>query len=53
VSEFGIERARELAAESHATARQALAELHAGGGAREGATGELEDICDFIFTRTS
>jgi geranylgeranyl diphosphate synthase type II len=53
VSEFGIERARELAAESHRTAREALAELAAGGGARAGATGELEDITDFIFTRTS
>ena len=49
VSEFGIERARELAAESHATARGALAELAAGGGA----TGELENITDFIYTRTS
>jgi geranylgeranyl diphosphate synthase type II len=53
VSEFGIDRARELAAESHRTAREALAELAAGGGAREGATGELEDIADFIYTRTS
>ena len=31
VSEFGIERARELAAESHGTARGALAEVAAGG----------------------
>ncbi len=46
VSEFGIDRARELAAESHGTARDALAEL-------AGATGELEDITDFIYTRTS
>lgn len=46
VSEFGIERARELAAQSHATARQALAET-------AGATAELEQIADFIYTRTS
>ena len=46
VSEFGIDRARELAAESHRTARAALAEV-------PGATGELEDITDFIYTRTS
>ncbi len=57
VSEFGIDRARELAAESHGTARAALAELSSlerpslgDGGA---STAELEDIADFIFTRTS
>ena len=57
VSEFGIDRARELAGESHRTARAALAELSAldrpslgDGGA---STAELEDIADFIFTRTS
>jgi geranylgeranyl diphosphate synthase type II len=52
VSEFGIERARELAAESHRTARQALAaageQIH-----QADATGELEQITDFIYTRTS
>ncbi len=67
VSEFGIERARELAAHSHRTAREALAEIaarpgvgtgvgaaHGGrGGTRAGATAELEGIADFIFTRTS
>jgi geranylgeranyl diphosphate synthase type II len=56
VSEFGIERARELAAESHATVRAALAEIacvRADGGAPEHTTVELEDIADFIFTRTS
>jgi geranylgeranyl diphosphate synthase type II len=57
VSEFGIDRARELAGESHSTARAALSELSAmdrpatrDGGA---STAELEDITDFIFTRTS
>ena len=44
VSQFGLERARELAAESHAGARAALAET-----ASE--AGELERIADFIFTR--
>jgi geranylgeranyl diphosphate synthase type II len=52
VSEFGIERARELAAESHRTARQALASAAAQIGQTE-ATGELEQITDFIYTRTS
>jgi geranylgeranyl diphosphate synthase, type II len=57
VSEFGIDRARELAGVSHRTARAALSELSAidraplgDGGA---STAELEDIADFIFTRTS
>ena len=60
VSEFGIDRARSLAAESHRTARQALAEAAdepalAGARGPDGrhATAELEDITDFIFTRTS
>ena len=58
VSEFGIDRARELAAESHRTAREALAEspslrsADAPGGSA-GGTGELEQIADFIYTRTS
>ena len=52
VSEFGIERARELAAESHRTARQALAA--AGTQINQvAATGELEQVTDFIYTRTS
>jgi geranylgeranyl diphosphate synthase, type II len=51
VSEFGIERARELAAESHRTARRALAAAAQIGQAE--ATGELEQITDFIYTRTS
>jgi geranylgeranyl diphosphate synthase type II len=63
VSEYGIERARELAAESHAAARAALAEAAAPAvfaadgsharGASESATAELEQIVDFIYTRTS
>ena len=57
VSEFGIDRARELAAESHRTARGALEELGAlelaplGDGVAS--TRELENIADFIYTRTS
>jgi geranylgeranyl diphosphate synthase type II len=49
VSEFGIDRARELAAESHRMALQALAEA----AGRSHATAELEGIADFIYTRTS
>jgi geranylgeranyl diphosphate synthase, type II len=49
VSEFGIDRARELAAESRRTALDALGE--AAGQSRD--TGELEGITDFIYTRTS
>jgi geranylgeranyl diphosphate synthase, type II len=45
VSEFGIERARELAAESHHTAREALATI--------APAQELEQITDFIYLRTS
>jgi len=44
VSLFGLERARELAAESHRGARQALAEAG-------GEVGDLERVTDFIFTR--
>jgi geranylgeranyl diphosphate synthase type II len=52
VSEFGIDRARELAGESHRMAMEALAE--AGRGADPShSTGELEQIADFIYTRTS
>jgi geranylgeranyl diphosphate synthase, type II len=47
VSEFGLDRARELAGESHGKARAALAEA-----APHGAP-ELERIADFIYTRTS
>jgi geranylgeranyl diphosphate synthase type II len=57
VSEFGIDRARELAGESHRTARAALAELNDPGrpALADGvaSTAELEDIADFIYTRTS
>jgi geranylgeranyl diphosphate synthase type II len=44
VSLFGLERARELAAESHAKATQALAEA-------AGETGDLRRVADYIFTR--
>ena len=46
VSVFGLERARELARESHAAARAALAEA-------DGATGRLGQIADYILTRTT
>jgi geranylgeranyl diphosphate synthase type II len=44
VSLFGLDRARELAAESHAKATAALAEAG-------GATDDLRRIADYIFTR--
>ncbi|MGN6187431.1 MAG: polyprenyl synthetase family protein [Conexibacter sp.] len=47
VSAFGLDRARELAAESHRNARAALAAACPGGAT------ELEQIADFIATRTS
>lgn len=47
VSEFGLERARELAATSHRNARAALAQAAPGGAP------ELTQITDFIYTRTS
>ncbi len=56
VSEFGIDRARELAADSHRMAKEALAEAAARASTSSsapGATAELEGIADFIFTRTS
>jgi geranylgeranyl diphosphate synthase type II len=49
VSQFGIDRARELAAESRRMALDALAEA----AGRSRATAELEGITDFIYTRTS
>jgi geranylgeranyl diphosphate synthase type II len=45
VSLFGLERARELAAEAHARATAALAE------AGDGQTGDLMQVADHIFTR--
>ena len=47
VTEFGLEGARKLAADCHAAARATLS-----GSAPHGAA-ELEQITDFIFTRTS
>jgi geranylgeranyl diphosphate synthase, type II len=47
VTEFGVDGARELAAECHRATREALARAAPGGAA------ELEQITDFIFTRTS
>jgi geranylgeranyl diphosphate synthase type II len=47
VSEHGLERARELANTSHAAARQALTAAVPSGAP------ELEQITDFIYTRTS
>jgi geranylgeranyl diphosphate synthase type II len=44
VSLFGLERARELAAESHAKATTALAEA-------SGETDDLRRVADYIFTR--
>jgi geranylgeranyl diphosphate synthase, type II len=52
VSEFGIDRARELAAESHRTARESLAEA-APPVTGPAPTAELEQITDFIYRRTS
>ena len=46
VTEFGLDGARELAAESHARARAALADAAADTGA------ELEQVTDFIATRS-
>ncbi|HEY2536765.1 MAG TPA: farnesyl diphosphate synthase [Solirubrobacteraceae bacterium] len=53
VSEFGMERARGLAAESHETAREALAKAATAGPGEPSAAAELEQIADFIYTRTS
>ena len=44
VSAFGLERARELAAESHAKAAAALAEA-------SGKTDDLRRVAEYIFTR--
>jgi geranylgeranyl diphosphate synthase type II len=53
VSEFGMERALQLAAESHRTARDALAQAASAGAGAPNAAVELEQIADFIYTRTS
>jgi geranylgeranyl diphosphate synthase type II len=71
VSEFGIERAKELAGESHRTAREALAQAASLGMGNPtlpnptptgptlaslsspSNTTELEQVTDFIYTRTS
>ena len=64
VSEFGIDRARDLAAQSHEMALQALgqaaqltpaavAATGQGGGESAQTTDELEHIADFVYTRTS
>ena len=50
VTEFGLDGARELAAQSHAQARAALAQ--AVGRAGSHSTAELEQITDFIATRS-
>ena len=47
VTEFGLDGARDLAGECHRTARLALAEAAPGGAP------ELEQITDFIYTRSS
>jgi geranylgeranyl diphosphate synthase type II len=47
VSQYGLDGAREMAAESHRSARAALAHAAPGGAA------ELEQITDFIATRSS
>ena len=47
VTEFGLERARELAGDSHARARTALTRAAPSGAA------ELEQVTDFIYTRSS
>jgi geranylgeranyl diphosphate synthase, type II len=48
VTQYGLDGARELAAESHRNARAALAQAAPAGGAAD-----LEQITDFIFTRPS
>jgi geranylgeranyl diphosphate synthase type II len=47
VTEYGLEGARSMAAESHAGARARLSDVAPAGAA------DLEQITDFIFTRTS
>jgi geranylgeranyl diphosphate synthase type II len=47
VSQYGLDGARQLAAESHGNARAALRRAAPGGAP------ELEQITDFIYTRPS
>jgi geranylgeranyl diphosphate synthase type II len=47
VSSYGLDGAREMARESHRSARDALSKASRNG------TGELEQITDFIYTRTT
>jgi geranylgeranyl diphosphate synthase type II len=53
VSEFGLDRARELAAESHHAARQALEQAALAFPRPERDPVELEQIMDFIYMRSS
>jgi geranylgeranyl diphosphate synthase type II len=53
VSEFGIDQARDLAGESHRTALASLGEAAQAGAGAPRDTAELEQITDFIYTRTS
>jgi len=53
VSQFGIDRAKQLAGESHRTAREALSQIAHVNGTHPYAPAELEQITDFIYTRTS
>ncbi|HYF27728.1 MAG TPA: farnesyl diphosphate synthase [Baekduia sp.] len=50
VSAFGLDGARRLAEDCHGSARAALTEAR---GADGSSTAELEQITDFVFTRTS
>jgi geranylgeranyl diphosphate synthase type II len=47
VTEFGLDGARDLATQSHGKARAALAQAAPGGAS------DLENVTDFIYTRTS
>lgn len=53
VSEFGVDRARQLAGESHTLASAALSEAMACLPAPGGEASLLQQITDFIYTRTS
>ena len=53
VSEFGLDRARELAAESHRTARQALMQAALATPKLQREPVELAQILDFIYMRSS